>query len=80
MTITIYTRTESGEVSAKRTKRYANEASYLLLYGLTAIEPTTERMAGEPHSYVKWFAKPADSTHPALERWPANCAAIGIGG
>lgn len=72
MSLSIYTRSDSGLITYQGEQKGWTSVFHLLNYkGIDMTgEPETERLFGWPHSYVTWFQNPAH----------AGSTAIGIGG
>ena len=71
MSVSIYRRNESGIVTYQGRKSWPNEAAFLDRFGLSGIEPRTEKLAGWPHSFVRWYVRPGARD---------QVSAVGIGG
>lgn len=56
MTVSVYIRHENGQIEYKGPQaEFCNEQAYLEYFDLIDVEPETEKLAGWPHSYVRWF-------------------------
>lgn len=70
MTISLYTRDDSGNVQFEGTQDWCSEWAFLGHHDLTEVEPEEERLQGWPHSRVRWYRHPDAPSY----------AAVGIGG